>query len=789
VCPQVRLLPGLAEAFASPPHLNQALHRILATPPSSARDHELLAESLQLIGTLVPHLPPTTYTAIVSSMSRVFTPLMDRDNITPSMAADGIDVNGFNKPSNKYGANISMKESRRFERKATRALRALWGARHCMLKLFFELLSCDQATTATQNEDMNAIQFVGLKTNVVKVLTDFYLEPIRVESGSNRVLVLTARSQGSAIAILHLLTDDSVCCKHFATAGAMFEQWVPKLINLGVTGVHLVDSFQLKGGVRAAAPFLKTIAANCALSGTGGGVLSGVNSLRQVREKTAWCAGGDNLDWVLRLLNDRESVTRSCGFGICGDLLHLAWSRPLVLSRGGSDDAVGEEDEDEWRSSILEIACRVAADDSEAGIVRSEALALLNNACRIGGAAVNNASSDVIEVIPSVGRMLARAAKWIASVDSGSSGDNDTWGDLSEEGEEGAGEERREALGLPTPTLLCAGVGLLRTLLLGVVKRSREAGDGNNSDGELDSSNESSVLMEGELATHFYESGVLSHAISLLSSDGVRDMYFKGSMAKLRLDLEGGIVGLGGGLMQEVWDRVEECSSLVTRSLVFDVVNLSVLISDEGNVAGGVGVGQSLLRHTPVLSCCFRTLTTEAMAIVRAEGGGGVEGLTVLGSCCELLNTFVSNSVVVEGGRVVRLNDSVLEVVGKVPQAMGVAFGGLSGLSKVMSGEEVERMCTSMFRLLRVLLAVPSWGEGLLAGGLLGGLLELHHERSLKVSTRAPHTHTHARTHSVNKLGVRNERSVQNALFASRLRRKTGSERAIREREPRRPSR
>ncbi|GMI19129.1 hypothetical protein TeGR_g9721 [Tetraparma gracilis] len=757
---QLLLHPGVALSFAGPNRISKALHRVLSTPPSSARDHEVLSASLRLISCAAPHLAPSLAAALSSSLARVAASVLDRGNVTPSMAADGLDVNGYNKPSNRYGSEMSSKEAARFERRATRALRALWGARHELLRTLYTLLDSENREDSTRH--------VGTGTNLPALLCKHYVEPIKVESYSPQILELTGRSQSNAISLLHLLVEDGACAAHWCSAGipdvgddsgatsTMVERLVPRLISIVDCSARMPDSFLLKAGARAAAPLLKTLAGCCLLTGSTEGGLTAENSRMQQREKRNWCGGGDSLAWVMKLISDRESITRSCGFGICGDLLQLAWARPLVMSRDDDSDSPDSPDSPAaGTASLLEMACRVAADDSESAIVRCEALGLLNRACKVGGAAVESASVDVIEVIPSIGRMLARAAKFVSSVDSsGMDGDaTDATSTLDGEGAEeegGAGNNEN----LPTPTLLCSAMDLLRTMLQGVVQQQQQPpAPANQNEESPDSSNDSSILMENELATHFYESGVLSHAISLLSVAGMKQLTLKAALANLVFEDVDEVFGLGATYMEDVWTAAAEGSTMALRALVFDVVNLSVFIGRNNGGASdssSVTISQSLLRHTPILSQCFRTLTTEVIAVVRRITQHAEDAkynpstdllqLVTIASCCELLATLVDDSAVKAGPKILRLRDNLLSNVGNVPQAVGVSFAALARMCNSFGGTspEIDAVCTSMNRLLRFLFAVPAWGTGMLAGGgLLPAILELHHERSLKRTNAA----------------------------------------------------
>ena len=124
----------------------------------------------------------------------------------------------------------------------------------------------------------------------------------------------------------------------------LFEVLLPKLVTLSSV-VTVPDSFARKGGTRSAVYLLRLLAAH-SLVDDRMSLSENVaeSSRRQQRQKTAWTGPtGDFKIWIGKLLVDRESTIRACGYGICGDLLRLAWSRSSILSNGDSssndDDA------------------------------------------------------------------------------------------------------------------------------------------------------------------------------------------------------------------------------------------------------------------------------------------------------------------------------------------------------------------------------------------------------------------------------------------------------------------
>jgi hypothetical protein len=350
-------------------------------------------------------------------------------------------------------------------------------------------------------------------------------------------------------------------------------------------------------------------------------------------------------------------------------------------------------------------------------------------------------------------------------------GDSTTAGSSEgfEEGEDDEAKLMREAVLLPTPTLLWAGVKLLRCLLVGVLQNqdatttetlkspSDESGNSPNS------SMESSYLQEEELATHFYESGILSHAVTLLSTEGMKKLTYRAMQAHLGLldDVtDFSIGGIAAEPTSEIWEEVEEAATFATKSVVFDLVTLAIAISrgceTEIVTSNSVSICSSLLRHTSLLTQSFRALTTEVAKLTKSLQGGDVvtdsnfEQLNSVASCCECLKEVVDASAdrIVEGGqtKIVGLSN-LIPMVGSVPQALGVALNYLALLSANGSViKELDDACCSINRLTRLLLTVPGWGEGILmerqtgegeAESMLTGLLEVHHSRSLKRTNAA----------------------------------------------------
>jgi len=772
--------PAVAVQFAGNGNVVHAMHRILSVPPSSARDHELLSTALSLLNTISEYLSVDSYAAIMQGMNQTASAVLDRSNITPSLAADGIDINGFNKPKNKYGSDLTLREARKLEKRANRALRALWSARHSMETFLYTFLTSPQASAEMSTNGLTHLQYFALRTKIPSTLASNYLSPNLVDNFSPEYFTLTARSQANAVNILHVLIEDDIVCRSFAAfptednENTMFEVLLPKLISI-VASTRMPDSFMNKTVVRASAPLLKTIASSCTLTTTTSEAASLISSRKQQREKAQWCNSTDSLSWVFKLLCDRESSVRSCGYGICSDLLNLAWARPLILSSGEDNgDIMPEEEEDgfyRFSTTILEMACRVASDDSECPLVRSESLALLYNACCVGGAALSNASADVLDVIPAIGRFLARASKHMGdSTDGNRFSDGDTTTAGSSEGgmeeEDDEAKLMRESVLLPTPTLLYAGVKLLRCLLVGVLQNqvsqpAVETLKSPNDESSPNSSMESSYLQEEELATHFYESGILSHCVSLLSSEGIKRLTFRAMQAHLGLlnDItDFSIDGVAADSTAAVWEEVEEAAMYSTKSAVFDVVTLAIKISrggdDEDLVAtsNSTSLCSSLLRHTSLLTQSFRALTTEVVKLTKDLQNSELvtdtnfEQLNAVAACCDCLKEVVDASAdrVVGGGvtKIVALSN-LIPMVGSVPQALGVALNQLAMMSTNGSViNELDNACCAINRLSRLLLKVPGWGEGMLkvngqSSNMLKGMLEIHHARSLKRTNAA----------------------------------------------------
>ena len=269
------------------------------------------------------------------------------------------------------------------------------------------------------------------------------------------------------------------------------------------------------------------------------------------------------------------------------------------------------------------MACRVSSDDSESPLVRSECLFLLANACTYGGGVLDDSCTTVLEVIPSVGRMLARASKHVeefkrlttAGGQNGLGGDDESVSNASDIYDYSSSSisknKQTDGLLLAPPTLLRAGMKLvsertsrnkikltathypllnqptqfvlhllrsaqLRSLLAvslsSATTTNADNGNGNvtidlntthQTDTDLGSSigdedytvspNSSmeSSFSQDELASHFYDSGILSHCITLLDFEGVKDCCLHSSLAHLNLDISvyeeaGGAENLGG---------------------------------------------------------------------------------------------------------------------------------------------------------------------------------------------------------------------------------------------------
>ncbi|GMH81051.1 hypothetical protein TL16_g08806 [Triparma laevis f. inornata] len=397
----------------------KALHRVLSVPPSSTRDHELLSTTLRLVNTLLPHISTSTFTSLVNSLTRIAQPVLDKNTVSPSMAEDGVDVSGLS-IKNRY-SDLTFKELKRRERRGKRAIRALWKCRTEMIKFLFNAITDDKCA-----EEM--LVYIVRDTEIVERLTEGYLECYG-ENENIENFNLTSRAQSSAISLLHVLLDndgmpyEQTITAYFAEPpkdntqnSTHFETWIPKLIKLASNSARMPDSFQFKGPSRSAALMLKTVSSFITSTKTTTSLLSTASSYRQLKEKAAWTLEIHNIDWCFKLLCDREAVVRSVGYGICGDLLNLAWAQSLVMTsrqdQDIEDELAGGEPKKfiRFSTSILEMACRASADDSESPIVRSECFSLLRNAICVGGAALENNTSEVMDVIPSIGRMLSRAS-------------------------------------------------------------------------------------------------------------------------------------------------------------------------------------------------------------------------------------------------------------------------------------------------------------------------------------------------------------------------------------------
>ena len=282
------------------------------------------------------------------------------------------------------------------------------------------------------------------------------------------------------------------------------------------------------------------------------------------------------------------------------------------------------------------------------------------------------------------------------------------------------------------------------------------AGDPESPNNSLDSS----FIQDGELVAHYFESGILSHAVSLLKSDGLKKMTFDCTLAHLGV-YEGGEGGsepytyetMGGScaeMLRDVWTDVEEGAAHACRAVVFDMVALSVSLG-MGDGGAGVSISQSLLRHTPLLSHSFRTLTTEVVGLCSAiSAAGGCspaldDNLAAVASCCECLREVVSSSALRDDkGAIVGLSNLV-PMVGAVPQALGVAMAFLTNMYSagldIRDGNLSAAVCSAS-RLGRLLFLVPEWGEGMLVEtgrgpGLLNSLLDVQMSCVLRKSGAA----------------------------------------------------
>ena len=500
------VFPGVAAALAKGGRVLACLHRVLSVPPSSTRDHELLTESLRLISAVMAEMERGAIASAVNSMARISVPLLDVTNVTPSMAADGVDSSGLSRVKSRY-SDLSAREEKRRERRGRRAVRALWSARTEMLVFLFGAVTSGAVGRET-------VLHLVTKTHVPRTLTKHYMCANFVENSNVENFTLTSRAQSNAISLLHVLLDDgggndglsSFFASEAKDGSTYFDLWIPSLIGLATKSSRLPDSFQGKGVSRSAALMLKTVSSCVCETKTTTERMGLISSKRQIKEKENWCGGGSGLGWTFKLLADREAVVRSAGFGVCADLLNLAWARPMIMSKGdenGEDEDEGGDEEPFYRfsTSILEMACRVASDDSESPIVRSECLGLLYNACCVGGAAFTG-TNDVLDVIPSIGRMLSRAAAQMGDV----KGDVEDESTKASDAMDDIEEERRaraDKLLLPTPTLLWACIKLLRCLLAGVYDSIHEdvksdgavAGEPESPNNSLDSS----FIQDGEV--------------------------------------------------------------------------------------------------------------------------------------------------------------------------------------------------------------------------------------------------------------------------------------------------
>tara|TARA_B110000305_G_C19253361_1_gene545863 strand:- start:189 stop:932 length:744 start_codon:yes stop_codon:yes gene_type:complete len=240
-----------------------------------------------------------------------------------------------------------------------------------MLKFLFDVL-VSPLSTSSSTSSISASLFLGTRTRLPSLLASCYLSPILFDSadmggfggknqGHGTFGNVTTRSQVSSLAILTELLEKG-CLEEFKNVSkyrdngdisdgaaegdnkTLFEVLLPKLVTLSSV-VTVPDSFARKGGTRSAVYLLRLLAAH-SLVDDRMSLSENVaeSSRRQQRQKTAWTGPtGDFKIWIGKLLVDRESTIRACGYGICGDLLRLAWSRSSILSNGDSssndDDA------------------------------------------------------------------------------------------------------------------------------------------------------------------------------------------------------------------------------------------------------------------------------------------------------------------------------------------------------------------------------------------------------------------------------------------------------------------
>jgi len=780
-------LPGVSACFSRSNSIHTALHRILAVAPSSAKDHDLLSSTLRLLKDLLPNFSFATFCVIFESMSRTAMVLLDSNVLSPSLASDGLDINGIRKSKDTYGGGFSSGEKRRFKKKAARALASLWAARHEMLKFLISCISSPLASVMGEDVDGTPAVHLVLKGGLCKMLVDRYLSAVSsISSSSSSSLpspaahVTTCRSIEGVFGLLMRLVEKGDCCREFRKENGLFEQILPKLISI-VRSTQVPDSFTQKCKIRNAVIMLRVLAANCLVDSEVERQESiEESSLRQQRQRDGW--GGadcDTFSWIMKVLCDRENSTRACGYGICSDLMQLAWARPLVLTLNDRSESA------HFHTSILEMSCRVGSDDSESPIVRSECLYLLSNACCFGGGVLDDACTTVLEVIPAVGRMLSRTSRVIDDERNVRCRDHDddstTLGDaeVADLKDPRLDFSRNDDMLLAPPVLLRAGVKLLRSLLAVSLSTSSpldeskldmtlnvtdtdlgsSIGDSEDEPPTPDQSMESSFSQD-ELATHFYNSGILSHCISLLDFDGLKDITTRATVAHLGLKNDNfALSGWGGEAVKSLWDDLNSGTAHDIRTIVYDLANLAIYIDGEGDKGNNVCV--NLLRHTPVLAHTLRTLTTEVnYAVELGRNGRGMvkEQVKCFGSCCRFLSKLFESSVVEvdeESGVIQRLSP-LMPGGDSLPRALGMSLRKLCLLSVSVYNDAylgvgnyiMDDCCRNVNNLFSVMLNLPNpWRDGCLTGkglsegdgeeSVLGGLLQLHHSRGLKGSNAA----------------------------------------------------
>ena len=130
------------------------------------------------------------------------------------------------------------------------------------------------------------------------------------------------------------------------------------------------------------------------------------------------------------------------------------------------------------------------------------------------------------------------------------------------------------------------------------------------------------------------------------------------------------------------------------RKMAFDITNLAVYISGEGEVGLVEGGGEnkicySLLRHTPILAHTLRTLTTEVVQSINNANSNlsipessYIAQINMFSSACKfMMKLFESMSVKIgESGMVSQLS-KLLPSSDSVPKALGLSLSSLCSLS------------------------------------------------------------------------------------------------------------